>query len=71
MKLTHNNILFSGHRAHTVFVGVHVPGQGDAAGPVGHRRRSHHRRHRHHRPGKDEKDDDRPRKGFSIYYAST
>ncbi|XP_035714213.1 electroneutral sodium bicarbonate exchanger 1 isoform X3 [Folsomia candida] len=49
---------FDSHRAHTVFVGVHVPGQ--ETGPGGHRRRSHHRRHRHHRTGKDEKDDDRP-----------
>lgn len=32
-----------GHRAHTVFVGLHVPGGG-----VGKR---HHRRHRHHHKG--------------------
>ncbi|CAG7818939.1 unnamed protein product [Allacma fusca] len=50
---------FEGHRAHTVYVGVHVPGAGGLNG--GHRRRSHHRRHRHHKPGgKDDKDDDRP-----------
>ncbi len=54
--------LSSGHRAHTVFVGVHVPGQGPTSAG-GHRKRSHHRRHRHHKNGsKDDKDDDRPRK---------
>ncbi|ODN05552.1 Sodium-driven chloride bicarbonate exchanger [Orchesella cincta] len=51
---------FEGHRAHTVFVGVHVPGQGPVTGGS-HRKRSHHRRHRHHKNGsKEEKDDDRP-----------
>ncbi|XP_046386764.1 sodium bicarbonate cotransporter 3 isoform X7 [Ischnura elegans] len=41
---------FEGHRAHTVYVGVHLPG---------HRRRSHHRRHhRHHNRSKDSSDDD-------------
>ncbi|XP_071448217.1 electroneutral sodium bicarbonate exchanger 1 isoform X3 [Hetaerina americana] len=41
---------FEGHRAHTVYVGVHLPGQ---------RRRSHHRRHhRHHNRSKDSSDDD-------------
>ncbi|KAJ9596827.1 hypothetical protein L9F63_012160, partial [Diploptera punctata] len=48
------------HRAHTVYVGVHLPGI---------KRRSHHRRHKHHHkngiskdasPGNDE-DNDRPR----------
>jgi len=48
---------FEGHRAHTVYVGVHLPG---------FKRRSHHRRHRHHhKNGKDPNasstdDDDRP-----------
>ncbi|KAG8223166.1 hypothetical protein J437_LFUL000332, partial [Ladona fulva] len=44
---------FEGHRAHTVYVGVHLPGQ---------RRRSHHRRHhRHHKGSKDSsEEDDRP-----------
>lgn len=50
---------FEGHRAHTVYVGVHLPGN---------KRRSHHRRHRHHHKngiGKDPNasstdDDDRP-----------
>ncbi|XP_046442370.1 electroneutral sodium bicarbonate exchanger 1-like isoform X2 [Daphnia pulex] len=32
---------FEGHRAHTMYVGVHVPSNGN-------KRRSHHRRHRHH-----------------------
>ncbi|XP_022693621.1 electroneutral sodium bicarbonate exchanger 1-like isoform X1 [Varroa jacobsoni] len=37
---------FEGHRAHTVYVGLHVPGyrrRASASGPSGH-----HRRHRHH-----------------------
>ncbi|XP_059486038.1 electrogenic sodium bicarbonate cotransporter 1 isoform X3 [Neocloeon triangulifer] len=46
---------FEGHRAHTVYVGVHLPGQG-------YRRRSHHRKHKHHhKSSKDSADeDDRP-----------
>ncbi|XP_069698390.1 sodium-driven chloride bicarbonate exchanger isoform X4 [Periplaneta americana] len=50
---------FEGHRAHTVYVGVHLPGI---------KRRSHHRRHKHHHKNgiKDpnmspNEDDDRPR----------
>lgn len=43
-------IVSLGHRAHTMYIGVHVPG---ATG--GRRRSSHHRRHRHrqhpHQPG--------------------
>ncbi|XP_033608237.1 electrogenic sodium bicarbonate cotransporter 1 isoform X3 [Cryptotermes secundus] len=50
---------FEGHRAHTVYVGVHLPGN---------RRRSHHRRHKHHHKNGINKDpnasgtedDDRP-----------
>ena len=37
------NIISIGHRAHTMYIGVHVPGAS------GSKRRSHHRRHRHHR----------------------
>ncbi|XP_059350576.1 sodium-driven chloride bicarbonate exchanger-like isoform X2 [Daphnia carinata] len=33
---------YEGHRAHTMYVGVHVPSSGNK------RRSSHHRRHRHH-----------------------
>ncbi|XP_065352674.1 electroneutral sodium bicarbonate exchanger 1 isoform X9 [Cloeon dipterum] len=45
---------FEGHRAHTVYVGVHLPGQG-------HRRRSHRKHHKHHKNSKDSTDeDDRP-----------
>ncbi|XP_076044221.1 na[+]-driven anion exchanger 1 isoform X4 [Oratosquilla oratoria] len=44
---------FEGHRAHSIYVGVHVPG--------GHRRRTRHHRHRHHRhhssSGKGQEDD--------------
>jgi len=36
---------FEGHRAHTMYVGLHVPGSGNPA----RKRSSHHRRHRHHR----------------------
>ncbi|XP_023223623.1 sodium-driven chloride bicarbonate exchanger-like [Centruroides sculpturatus] len=40
---------FEGHRAHTVYVGLHVPG---------YRRRSHHRRHhRHHKNGQKKRED--------------
>ncbi|XP_077297814.1 na[+]-driven anion exchanger 1 isoform X1 [Arctopsyche grandis] len=45
---------FEGHRAHTVFVGVHLPGE----------RRHSHRRHKHHNKADGDKDDgepDRPR----------
>ncbi|CAG0893072.1 unnamed protein product [Darwinula stevensoni] len=46
------------HRAHTVYVGVHVPGNG------GHRSRRSHRRHRHHHKhssdSQKEKEDERP-----------
>lgn len=54
------SVFFStGHRAHTVYVGVHVPS--DPGAPLlGHRKRSHHRRHRHHKSGKDDKDEERP-----------
>ncbi|GJQ69860.1 hypothetical protein Trydic_g22408 [Trypoxylus dichotomus] len=43
---------FEGHRAHSVFVGVHVPGE----------RRHSHRRHKHHHRSSisDRSDDDRP-----------
>ncbi|XP_021934526.1 sodium-driven chloride bicarbonate exchanger isoform X3 [Zootermopsis nevadensis] len=51
---------FEGHRAHTVYVGVHLPGN---------KRRPHHRRHKHHHKNGISKDpnasstedDDRPR----------
>ncbi|XP_069356592.1 electroneutral sodium bicarbonate exchanger 1 isoform X2 [Maniola hyperantus] len=49
-KHTHHDYTeqdFEGHRAHTVFVGVHVPA-----------RRHSHRKHKHHRNG--EKDPERP-----------
>ncbi|XP_058124668.1 electrogenic sodium bicarbonate cotransporter 1 isoform X2 [Anopheles coustani] len=39
---------FEGHRAHTVFVGVHIPGSS--------RRHSQRRRHKHHQPGRDNGD---------------
>ncbi|KAK9754989.1 Band 3 cytoplasmic domain [Popillia japonica] len=44
---------FEGHRAHSVFVGVHVPGE----------RRHSHRRHKHHHRSSisDTSDSDRPR----------
>ncbi|XP_034231560.1 sodium bicarbonate cotransporter 3 isoform X3 [Thrips palmi] len=42
---------FEGHRAGSVFVGVHIPGN---------RRHSHHRRHHRHRHDGDEDDDERP-----------
>ena len=38
-----------GHRAHTVYVGLHVPG---------YHRRSHHRRHRHHHKNGHKKRED-------------
>uniref|UniRef100_T1DCB7 Anion exchange protein n=1 Tax=Cupiennius salei TaxID=6928 RepID=T1DCB7_CUPSA len=40
---------FEGHRAHTVYVGLHVPG---------YHRRSHHRRHRHHHKNGHKKRED-------------
>jgi len=48
-----------GHRAHTVYVGVHVP-PGIPTLSGGHRRKSHHRRHRHPRNGDRDEKDDRP-----------
>ncbi|XP_068084694.1 electroneutral sodium bicarbonate exchanger 1 isoform X3 [Anabrus simplex] len=50
---------FEGHRAHTVYVGVHLPGT---------KRHSHHRRHhRHHSKGNGkDSDDDRPRQEIVI-----
>lgn len=36
------SIQIEGHRAHTVFVGLHIPGSGVGSG----KRHSHHRRHR-------------------------
>lgn len=44
--------IFSGHRAHTVYIGVHLPGE---------RRHSQRRRHHKHKDGKgggSDKDDD-------------
>nr|XP_042908691.1 sodium bicarbonate cotransporter 3 isoform X2 [Parasteatoda tepidariorum] len=46
---------FEGHRAHTVYVGLHVPG---------YHRRSHHRRHRHHHKNGHKKKED----GTSVEY---
>ncbi|XP_037039833.1 electroneutral sodium bicarbonate exchanger 1 isoform X3 [Bradysia coprophila] len=48
---------FEGHRAHTVFVGVHMPGG----------RRHSHRRHKHHHRDSDKPTDfDRPRSGSIV-----
>ncbi|XP_030761351.1 sodium-driven chloride bicarbonate exchanger isoform X3 [Sitophilus oryzae] len=65
-KLSFDETDFEGHRAHSVFVGVHVPSE---------RRHSHRRRKHHHRTSEGEKsgsEDDRPRfvvsrrRGLSI-----
>ena len=62
-------VLSTGHRAHNVYVGVHLPG---------FKRRSHHRRHRHHHKngiGKDPSasstdDDDRPSESIYVLYCT-
>ncbi|XP_076271343.1 na[+]-driven anion exchanger 1 isoform X4 [Rhynchophorus ferrugineus] len=54
-KLSFDETDFEGHRAHSVFVGVHVPTE---------RRHSHRRRKHHHRNSEGDKsgsEDDRPR----------
>jgi len=61
--------LSTGHRAHNVYIGVHLPG---------FKRRSHHRRHRHHHKngiGKDPNasstdDDDRPSESIYVLYCT-
>ena len=50
-----------GHRAHSIYVGVHFPGS--------HRRKSRHHRHHHHRhrhSDKNNDDDNRPGNVFSF-----
>ncbi|XP_055933455.1 sodium bicarbonate cotransporter 3-like isoform X2 [Argiope bruennichi] len=52
VRVTHHSYTdqdFEGHRAHTVYVGLHVPG---------YHRRSHHRRHRHHHKNGHKKRED-------------
>ncbi|XP_068241658.1 electroneutral sodium bicarbonate exchanger 1 isoform X9 [Palaemon carinicauda] len=50
---SYTNEDLEGHRAHSIYVGVHVPGA--------HRRRSRHHRHRHHhRSSTKEGNDNRP-----------
>lgn len=46
-------LYFTGHRAHTVFVGVHMPGS---------RRHSHRRHKHHHKDGDKSTEYDRPSK---------
>ena len=41
------SFISEGHRAHTMYVGVHLPSTGGSGSSA--KRRSHHRRHRHHR----------------------
>ncbi|CAL1276617.1 unnamed protein product [Larinioides sclopetarius] len=60
VRVTHHSYTdqdFEGHRAHTVYVGLHVPG---------YHRRSHHRRHRHHHKNGNKKRED----GTSAEYPS-
>lgn len=49
---SYTNEDLEGHRAHSIYVGVHVPGA--------HRRRSRHHRHRHHHRSSNKDDDNRP-----------
>lgn len=63
--MTFSNILhshfLSGHRAHTVYVGVHLPGE---------RRHRRHHKHHHSRPpngtNKEEVDNERPSKYLTF-----
>lgn len=49
--------VISGHRAHTVFVGVHMPSS---------RRHSHRRHKHHHKDGEKTSEYDRPSKYFPM-----
>lgn len=52
-NITLSKFFVSGHRAHTVFVGVHMPGS---------RRHSHRRHKHHHKDGEKASEYDRPSK---------
>ncbi|CAL1688449.1 unnamed protein product [Lasius platythorax] len=56
-RITHQSYTekdYEGHRAHTVYVGVHLPGERR------HRRHKHHHSQRQSYPGKEDADNERP-----------